>query len=1304
MSAAQVVISEFLAVNTAGLTDEDGDNTDWIELYNPGDEPISLGGWHLTDNADEANKWTLPAGVSLAPGGFLVVFASGKDRRDPSSPLHTNFRLDGDGEYLALVDAALADVQVFGNFPPQRANTSFGFETGLGGVDLDQPRFFAPPTPGDANVAGVAGFVAAPVFSQPHGIFEAAESFDLSLSSATSGATVYYTLDGTVPAPGTPSSLVFDPAVPLHVTATTIVRAAAYRHEYLPSEVATQTYLFLDDVLTQSPAGEAPAGWPAGTINGQVFNYGMDPDIVNSPIWGPQMKAALRAVPTVSLVTDLANLVDPTTGIYTHAAQHGQTWERPVSLEQINPDGTLGFQIDAGMRIRGGFSRAGQNPKHAFRLFFREEYGAEKLLFPLFGDEGVSEFDALDLRADQNDSWAYQASRELTAIHDKFARNTQRDMGHPYTRSSFVHLYLNGQYWGLFQWQERPEAGYAASYFGGEKEDYDVIKSTGSAGGYTTEATDGNLDAWRALWEAARAGVAETADYYRLMGLNPDGTRNPANPVLLDVDNLIDYMLIIFWTGDEDAPLSVPFGNNRSNNWFAIRNRNGEEGFKFFIHDSEQTLFSNHNISDLSANRVGPFVDANQDNFNFSNPQWIHQDLMASAEYRRRFADRVQKHFFNGGALSLEKIQARWSALAAEVQLAILGESARWGDSRRTVPFTKDDWQYAVDNVAQRFFPYRHAIVLDQLRGARWPDPAQGGQLVPAPLYSSVSPPVYSQHGGEVPLAYSLAITLPPNEVYDDTALLAQGSPARAFVPLDNILATTWTLPDYDDGGWIAGTAGAGYEANPSGANSVASLIGTDVRGQMFGRSPSLFVRQEFSVTGDENFDRLLLRMKFDDGFVAYLDGVEVARSGNTPRGTPPFNERAGTRSDPLARNFEDYDLTPAIPSLGPGRHVLAIHGLNDSPGSTNMLVLPELVGRRIATTSAEGSIYYTLDGSDPIRLDGTVADTAQLYSGPIPLLTAGVVKARTAYQGQTSALVEASFGVLLPLRITEIMYNPPAQSSEELARTPGGNVVYDHDEYEFIELHNGGALPLPLTGVRISDGVEVALGDGVLASGEYAVVVRNEQAFRNRYGPGPRILAEYGDSWRLDNGGESIALHDAAGHVIQQVAYDDRSPWPEAADGDGYSLVTVDPRGESGNPSDPAAWRTSFDPLGSPARRDSLVGDLSGDNRVGLVDLILLRNYKGTTSPTRDTGDLNGDGAVNNADLAVLVEHFGHSYAPAAPSSSGVAEQATFKLRSTRTAVDEALRSLPSSLPFSSSSLAASAPKLRLRASRASR
>ena len=95
-------ITEFMAANDSGLADEDGEFSDWIEIYNPDSAPISLAGYHLTDNATNLNKWTFPA-VTLDPGAFLVVFASGKNRVDPAGRLHTDFQLSADGEYLALV-------------------------------------------------------------------------------------------------------------------------------------------------------------------------------------------------------------------------------------------------------------------------------------------------------------------------------------------------------------------------------------------------------------------------------------------------------------------------------------------------------------------------------------------------------------------------------------------------------------------------------------------------------------------------------------------------------------------------------------------------------------------------------------------------------------------------------------------------------------------------------------------------------------------------------------------------------------------------------------------------------------------------------------------------------------------------------------------------------------------------------------------------------------------------------------------------------------------------------------------------
>ena len=112
-NAAQLLINEFMARNDSepplrngDLLDEDGDASDWIEIYNTTNQAINLDGWFLTDDANDLEKWEFPA-VEISRGGFLVVFASGKDRRDADGQLHTNFQLRSGGEFLALVRPAL---------------------------------------------------------------------------------------------------------------------------------------------------------------------------------------------------------------------------------------------------------------------------------------------------------------------------------------------------------------------------------------------------------------------------------------------------------------------------------------------------------------------------------------------------------------------------------------------------------------------------------------------------------------------------------------------------------------------------------------------------------------------------------------------------------------------------------------------------------------------------------------------------------------------------------------------------------------------------------------------------------------------------------------------------------------------------------------------------------------------------------------------------------------------------------------------------------------------------------------------
>jgi len=125
----------------------------------------------------------------------------------------------------------------------------------------------------------------------------------------------------------------------------------------------------------------------------------------------------------------------------------------------------------------------------------------------------------------------------------------------------------------------------------------------------------------------------------RAQGLNVDGTRNPNYEVLLDVDNVIDYMTLSIFGGNRDGPIGMYSNpaNTGLNNFFTIRDRTGETGFQFYMHDSEHTLRS------VTEDRIGPFNHSNFDNANYFNPQTLHQKLMANEEYRIAFADNVQE-------------------------------------------------------------------------------------------------------------------------------------------------------------------------------------------------------------------------------------------------------------------------------------------------------------------------------------------------------------------------------------------------------------------------------------------------------------------------------------------------------------------------------------------------------------------------------------------------------------------------------------------------------------------------------------
>ncbi|MEO0530081.1 MAG: chitobiase/beta-hexosaminidase C-terminal domain-containing protein [Planctomycetota bacterium] len=627
-------------------------------------------------------------------------------------------------------------------------------------VTPNEVGFFDDPTPGYGNGESFAGFAVEPEFGVPHGFYTTPQQ--VTITSATPDAVIVYTTDGSLPTVN--ANLVPTNGTrytgPVTVASTQSIRAITFKQDFKPSFVKTSSYVFLDDVLDQSPQGQVPTGFAPDGTNGRNLDYGIDPDIVS--FYGEQaVKDSLLSLPTITLTTDTANLFDPSFGIYVNAENRGRNWERQTSVELIHPDGTEGFSVNAGLRIRGGFSRNDFNPKSAFRLYFRGEYGDTKLRYPLFGDDGVDEFDVIDLRTPQNYSWASAGDTQNTFLREVFARDAQADLGQPHTRSSYYHLYLDGQYWGVYQTQERVQKFYGESYFGGDEDDYDVVKSDLAVSG-GTEIADGTDEAWRELFDLAQALADDPAgnrdNYWTMQGLNPDGTRNESLAVLLDAENLVDYMLTIFYTGGYDSGLSQFLGNVRANNWFGIRNRvTADQGFQFFMHDNEHSLgAANPTHSSANIDRTGPFFSSNDRRFEQFNPHFLHQDLLGQPEYRQLFIDRVQFAMFNGGPFTVESSLARLMERKDQVDPAITAHSARWGDAVfANNPRTKATWQNEVDWLVNNYFPTRGNLVLSQLRADR--------------LFSTFPAPVFSQFGGEVPTGFQLEIAGEAGTVYYTT-------------------------------------------------------------------------------------------------------------------------------------------------------------------------------------------------------------------------------------------------------------------------------------------------------------------------------------------------------------------------------------------------------------------------------------------------------------------------------------------------------------------------------------------------------
>jgi hypothetical protein len=1116
-------------------------------------------------------------------------------------------------------------------------STEFLLNAELSAATLTQNEaiYFDSPTPGAPDVTGFAGFVADTVFTPKRGYVSAPQT--ITITCATPGATIAYTLDGSDPSPTNGTQVpapnaATPPTATIGISSTRYIRAMAHQPGagLRATNADTHTYLFTPQILTQS---NTQAGYPVSWA-GRAADYGMDPLVVNSTLPGYSVPDALASLPAISMTCPVADLFGVPSGIYYDTQLRGPSAERKVSIEWINPDGAPGWHVQCGTRIHGNSSRSHAFiPKHPLRLVFRGEYGYAKLRRDIFGG-GVKKFDQLLLRGCSTDSMPVVDGNiddgeqrwnndKATYLRDQYLRDVLNDLGSPNSRGRYAHLFINGLYWGLYNIAERPTASFFADTFGGAKEEWDVIKDF-------VEVHDGNATAWNAMMTINNnTSLPYETRAQRLLGNDPDGTRNPAFEIYLHLPSFIDYMIVHIAAGAEDWP---------DHDWWAGRRRGPlSDGFHFVAWDQE---ISNDSLTRTSGRgSANPFESvgnpANQSIVDRNGPAGLYDTLRRAPTFQAMFRERVHALLFNNGPLSPAAQKARWALRQAEIDKAVVAESARWGDAAgESTKKRETTWLANMSYMNTPATGYWDAIF-----------PIDVQRFRNVQLYPSINQPTMSQQGGVVPNGFQLYFSTdqpaayytldgtdpmgangqpsPSAQVYNGgivtTNVIPQGASWRYLVT-PSAPASTWKQIGFNDATWPEAPAQLGY-----GDGDEATVIG-------FGGNPSAryvttYFRKKFTLSALPQTAKLhLLR---DDGAVVYLNNKEVARSNMHPTNAITYSTFALTNVSGAdeSTNFYQFTLTPS--DFVAGDNVLAVE------------------------------VHKVSASEDDLSFDARIEVTASVPATPVTLTQSGTVKVRArSGSGEWSGVNSAYFTVASQpvsgsnVVVSELHYHPaPPTRASELA------VSGDPDDFEFIELLNVSAGIVDFTGAFFSAGFDFHFPTGfALAPGARCVVVRNAAGFAARYGAGRNIAGAFENGTGLANGGETIQLSRTDGlatTALRTFGYDDLAPWPTVADGSGPSLVLKSP---ATNPdhSDAANWIASADPGGTPAESPAqqtfdrwsaafsdalaLLGD---DDRDGIANAL---EYALVLNPlVRNSGALPSAQIMSDAGQSYLAMTFRH-------------------------------------------------------------
>ncbi len=455
-------LNEIMSNNQSTLADDDGDFSDWIELYNPSDETVSLEQWYLSDDLEELQKWRFPA-RTIEPKSYLLVFASGKNRPPLSGPLHTNFRISADGESILLSygENQLIDQITLGRL---ENDESLGkIAESADDWQVYSPAFTSPAQPNLSEAA--PPFIVAPQFTPTPGRHTQGVLFEI--AAAHTGQTIFYTTDGSAPSQ---DSLSYQ--TPFPINETTVIRAITIDQVGNSSHISTGSYLIgTNHTLPIISLAANPQNFDIR----DGFLYGL----------GEHMYQNGRVTATFPY----------------SASNAWKDREIAASFELFDENSTDRFQQDIGLKIFGGWGSRGY-PQKSFAIFARSKYGPGKIRYPLFPNLGIESFESFILRNSGNDNQSthhipprppisnfgptqgngsYFVNSTFTLFRDAMMQSLASNLEVDTQAYRPTILYLNGNYWGIYNLREKLNEHYVESHHDVPSEKVDLIEGYSQA-------------------------------------------------------------------------------------------------------------------------------------------------------------------------------------------------------------------------------------------------------------------------------------------------------------------------------------------------------------------------------------------------------------------------------------------------------------------------------------------------------------------------------------------------------------------------------------------------------------------------------------------------------------------------------------------------------------------------------------------------------------------------------------------------------------------------------------------------------